>query len=243
MGIVSETMTRLIAESRSLIMPDMLGTGFSQRVTEPTAAYTVQGRVAHLAQLLDALGVAQVDVIGSSYGGGLATQFALDYPQRVRRLVLIDAQVYGSGGGFFQALGNLPLGIGRAITWQALGAGPQSLSLMQMGCGEAEGYCPTEADIAARQARAKVRDTTDALRAMSKTPPNGRIPDDIGQLDLPVLVIWGAEDAIIDPVEGERLAQDISRVRLEVIPGVGHSPHVEQPAVVADMILNFLSEQ
>ena len=231
----------LLAEERRLIMPELLGMGFSERVTEPGNHYTVAGRAEHLALLLDQLQVEQVDIAGASYGGGVAAQFALTYPERVRRLIFVDAQVFDAGGGFFQALGTLPWGIGRALTWSALGAGPQAQMLIASGC-ESGGFCPDSEYVEARQARATLRGTTEALQAMSDTAPLARIPDDLAQIGQVSLVIWGTEDNIIDPARGEQLAELLPNGRLLWIEGAGHSPQLDQPMLVAAEMLAFLNE-
>ena len=158
----------LLAEERQLIVPDFLGMGHSERITEPNEAYTHQKRSAHLALLLDELGVEEVDIVGASFGGGIGTQFALDYPDRVNQLVLIGAQVYQSGGGFFEALGNMPFGVGRAMTWFALGAGPLNVGSITSGC-DAGGFCPDAEEVEIWMQPLQIEGSTDALQAMSGT--------------------------------------------------------------------------
>jgi pimeloyl-ACP methyl ester carboxylesterase len=101
-------------------VPDLLGFGHSQRVELPAHEYSHAGQAALLAQLVQELGLKSVDAAGSSYGGGVAAQLALDFPGMVRRLVIVDGQVYELGGGLFQAMGRLPWGIGSALTRKAL---------------------------------------------------------------------------------------------------------------------------
>jgi 2-hydroxymuconate-semialdehyde hydrolase len=240
-AIVWSEIEPFLAEERRLILPELLGMGFSERVVEPGAHYTVAGRAEHLAQLLDSLDVSQVDVAGASYGGGVAAQFALEYPDRVRRIVFVDAQVFEAGGGFFETLGTLPLGIGRAMTWSALGAGPQSAMLMSGGC-ETGGFCPSADYVEARMERATLNNTTEALQAMSRTEPEARIPDELDQIDQPALVIWGTEDNIIDPARGEQLTELLPNGRLYWVDGAGHSPQLDQPDVVAAEMLTFLGD-
>ena len=230
----------LLSTERSLIMPELMGMGYSERILEPSDAYTHQGRSRDLAELLDQLEIEQVDLVGASYGGGVSAQFALDYPERVRKLVFLDAQVFGTGGGVFEAMGNLPLGIGRSLTWFALGMGPVSQQMLTGGC-MAEGFCPTETEMAERNGRASVVGTTDALRAMSNTAVSTRLPDDLPQISQPTLVIWGENDAIIPPEQGVQLSQTIPNAQLEMISDAGHSPHMDQPEITAEKLLAFLN--
>lgn len=59
--------------------------------------------------------------------------------------------------------------------------------------------------------------------------------------ELPTLVIWGDDDRIIPVEHGRALAELRPACRLEVLPGVGHFPHVEQPDAVIDLIDEFVS--
>ena len=230
-----------LAGEHKLIIPDLLGYGHSQRVTERVNAYTHRGQAEILNELLDQLGVAQVDLVGASYGGGIAAQFALDYPERVRRLVFLDAEVYGEGRS--QAfIAYLPFGLNRALTWYALGGGPIAKQLTELACYDVTA-CEGDGELSeAREALARIKGTTDALIAFSKTAPDQRIPAELEYINSPALVIWGAEDRIITPENGQRLA-DALNSRLVWIERAGHTPHIERPEQVAPLILEFLNTE
>jgi 2-hydroxymuconate-semialdehyde hydrolase len=219
-------------QGRTLIIPDMLGYGYSQRITEPTPSYSHQGQAALIAGLLDELGVDQVDLVGHSYGGAVSAQFTLDNPDRVRRIVFLDAQVYTIGGGFFQQLGTLPFGIGRAMTFTAIGGGGMSPS-------RAEADCDT-ACFERRQFIALIENTTDALFAFSTSPIVTRLPDDLAQISAPALVIWGEQDEIVPLSDGQRLAAELDAA-LVTIPDTSHWPHTTHPNEVSTAVLDFLA--
>lgn len=216
---------------RSLILPDLLGYGHSERIPTAGPWYSLASYSDGIAALLDQLGVAQVDLIGHSNGGTVAAQFALDHPGRVRRIVFIDAGIYvepSAGERIIQ----LPLGIGRAVAWHAFGGGPWSINALaceRRGCHWGE--------------LAKVANTTDTLRAMMRShreypgprPLAGRIP----QLRQPVLVIWGANDNITPLSHGQRLARE-TRARLVIVAGAAHMPHLQAPEEVGRQVRSFL---
>ena len=79
---------------RALILPDLMGYGYSGRDTKPGDWSTPKSHARYLAAMLDHLGVAKVDIVGHSYGSAIAAQFALDYPQRVRRIVFMSPGLY-----------------------------------------------------------------------------------------------------------------------------------------------------
>jgi pimeloyl-ACP methyl ester carboxylesterase len=231
-------LTPALAEGRAIIIPDLPGFGHSQRVPAPTEAYTHRGQAALLRELLDGLAVAQVDVGGASYGGGVALQFALDYPDRVRRLVLLDAQAYEGGGGAWVA--SLPFGLDRALTWYVLGGGPGAAMLTVSACAPDGATCSRGEFEAARDRIVRIAGHTEALLAFSRTARVARIPQEIGNVAQPALVVWGRQDGIIAPEFGERLARELPQARLEWVEGAGHVPHIERPEVVLPLIEAFL---
>lgn len=232
----------LLADGRRLIVPDLLGYGYSQRVVEPTADYSHRGQAALLAGLLDELGVETVDVAGSSYGGAIAAQFALDYPERVRRIVFIDAQIYEVGNAGGQAVADLPFGLNRALTWSTLGDGPFSSFLLSSVCYDIAACLEAGEFAGARTELSRIRGATEALIAFSRSPRDQRVPAEIGQVRAPALVIWGRADQIVPPQDGERLARDLPDARLEWIEAAGHVPHIERPDVAAGLITAFLGQ-
>lgn len=230
-----------LAVSRSLILPDLLGFGYSQRVTDPVAAYSHRGQAALVKGLLDQLGVGAVDMLGSSYGGAIAAQFTLDHPGRARRIVFLDGQVYdtGSGGppGWVMAL--LPFRLGRVITWSLLAGGPGQATLLDSACVD-PAACAAGVDPAWRAQVTRVRGTTDALLAFSSAPRDAYAAADLSRIMIPALAIWGEQDRLVPLDRGRRLAADLPNARLEVIAGVGHVPHLERPAAVIPLLLAFL---
>jgi pimeloyl-ACP methyl ester carboxylesterase len=216
--------TRLTA-TRSLIMPDMLGFGHSDRTAQPGPHYTVKNQAAALAAILDDLDIAHVDIVGNALGGAIAAQFALAYPARVRRVVFMDAAIYSrphiAGTGMRL--------IDRALLWQFRTGGPRS-DLAQ-SCGT-QGNC--------RPLRlARVRGTTDALIAMTHTPDESDLAQRIPEITAPSLVIWGADDHALPVADGDRLARDL-KTTISIVANAGDKPYVSQPEKVAQRVMDFL---
>nr|AAG17130.1 hypothetical CdoFa [Comamonas sp. JS765] len=78
-----------LSERARVIAPDMAGFGFSER--PEGFAYGMDAWVRQAVGLLDALGIARADLVGNSFGGGLALALAIRHPERVRRLVLMGS--------------------------------------------------------------------------------------------------------------------------------------------------------
>ena len=98
-------------------MPDVLAYGRSERVTEPGEHYTLPHTAAAMAAILDELGVERVDIVAHSYGTVITQQFALDYPHRVRKVVLTGSvfeQREGAGTEGLRAVS--PYGLSKGLT-------------------------------------------------------------------------------------------------------------------------------
>ncbi|HEY5374716.1 MAG TPA: alpha/beta fold hydrolase, partial [Polyangiaceae bacterium] len=95
----------LLATDRRVLMPDLPGHGQSER---PNVAYDLEWYALLIAGWLEALGLEQVDIVGHSFGGGIAQMLLLRCPERVRRLVLVAAGGLGKGVGRWLRLASLP---------------------------------------------------------------------------------------------------------------------------------------
>lgn len=218
-----------LAATRSVIVPDMLGFGYSEKVAEPGEHFTVEGRVMALLGLLDALGVEEFDVVGHSYGGSVTGRLALTVPERVRRIVLVGPQIYRqtTPGNF---IAYLPRATARVAIWGSLGGG--SSSLVGRACA---------ADPRACDARriARVKGTVDALLAINNTPRGYALPGELPNLQPPALVIWGDDDAIVPP---ESIARAAAAMDADtwIVPGGGHWPFAVDLSGVTQRIRSFL---
>ncbi|MGJ3237368.1 MAG: alpha/beta fold hydrolase [Anaerolineae bacterium] len=228
---LTELAQNLSAE-HPVILPDMLGFGFSERVLTPGTHYTHAGRARTMVALLDALGVEQVYLIGHSYGGAVAGQLALDYPQRVRRIVFMSANIYPQGFNIFRALGSLPAGFGRAVTFSAVGGGSADYSHEDSNC--------INCSINPRNQYVLIPNTTDALLAINRTPQESRVATDIGTLSMPVAVIWGQDDMIVPVRYGERLIAETQPEEVAILGASGHEPYSDNLSEVLESLRAFL---
>jgi pimeloyl-ACP methyl ester carboxylesterase len=221
-----------LGTKRALLLPDLMGYGFSQRDAVPGEWSTPRSHARYLALLLDQLGVQQVDVVGHSFGGALAARFALDYPERVRRVVYLNPGLYLPKSNA-EVVIEMPLGLGRALTYHFLGNGPAAFPARL--CGDA-GEC-----LARKPAR--IEDSTETLRAMMYTNRHTNVLEElyaeIPRLNKPGLILWGENDYFLPRSVADRFARD-SRSRLLVLPHASHLPWLEKPHEVAQRILEFL---
>jgi pimeloyl-ACP methyl ester carboxylesterase len=232
-----------LAERFTVLAPDLLGQGESDK---PRTEYSLGAHANMLRDLLDALGYERATVIGQSLGGGVAMQFADQFPERCERLVLVD-----SGG------------LGREVTlYLRMLTVPGFESVFPYFCTprlrEAGNRIATWLD------RAGVRSTPASQEVWrsyaSLVDPAGRraffrslrdVIDFNGQAvsalrrlhraaNLPTLIVWGARDPFI-PVRHAIVAHEtIPGSRLEIFDGVGHYPHCEAPERFVEVLLDFI---
>ena len=96
---------RLLQRDHTVIAPDFLGHGASAK---PPGDYSLGNYAAGLRDFLDVLGIDRATVVGQSYGGGVALQFAYQFPERCERLVLVDAGGLGREVSWLLRLVTLP---------------------------------------------------------------------------------------------------------------------------------------
>jgi pimeloyl-ACP methyl ester carboxylesterase len=183
-----------------LLMPDLVDFGFSARPSSRGRLHTVVGQAETMLALVEELGISNLSVVGAGLGGSVAAQMASLEPGVVDRLVLIAPEILGPEPTWQSMLYRLP-SVGDALTFTFMGAGARADASYSAGCGNG-GYCPDAETRAARQAAAMVPGTTDALTAMFATPPASTLPDSLGTITVPTLIVWGDDDTVTPLTQG-----------------------------------------
>ncbi len=234
----------LLARDHTVIAPDLLGHGCSDK---PRADYSVAGYANAMRDLLSVLGVEQATVVGHSLGGGVAMQFAYQYPDRCERLVLVSSGGVSRDVHPLLRLASTPgaelvLPMLRLRAARLLGRGAFSLLGAlgtDIGLDAADMVRVFEAlpDVTAR--RAFVR----TLRAVVDL--RGQV---ITMLDrcyltrgMPTLLIWGRHDAIIPHTHAALAHSAMPGSRLETFEGAGHFPHHANPTRFLHVLYDFLA--
>jgi pimeloyl-ACP methyl ester carboxylesterase len=220
----------LHARGFQTIAYDASGTGHSPPRLVPVRPHGLARQAAHL---LDALGIPEADVLGVSFGGGVAQELALRNPHRVRRLVL------GSTGC-------------------GLGGVPGTPAAMALLATPLRYYSPTFLQATAHRMYGPVLDADGALMRQQILARRSRPPTLWGYLSqlyavagwtslpwlhrisAPTLILTGAKDPIVPPVNGRMLAARIPRARLHVVPDAGHMLLMDHAAQCAELISSFL---
>jgi poly(3-hydroxyalkanoate) depolymerase len=220
------------AGDRELVAFDPPGAGLSQR---PLLPLRMPGLARVVTELLDALGLDHVDVLGYSFGGGLAQELARRAPERVRRLVLC-ATAPGLGGSPPRPLAALML---------ATPARYYHPRLLELSVAHiAGGRTAREPEVLARHA---------GDRLLHPPTPLGyayQLYAVAGWSSLPwlhtvtqrTLVVAGEDDPAVPLRNGRLLAERIPDARLHVVAGGGHLFLLDEPENVAGAIRAFLDE-
>ena len=232
-----------LSKKYRVIAPDLLGHGMSAK---PRGDYSLGAFAVFLRDLLDELGVDRATVIGQSLGGGIAMQFAHQHRDYCERLALIGSgglgpdlspvlRILSAPGAEFVLPVVAPqpvLNLGNKLGSWLTAAGIQSPRAGQMW----HAYSSLS-DAQTRRAFLRTLRSVVDYRGQSVSALN-KLHLTAG---LPTVLIWGDHDRII-PVAHAYAAHDaVAGSRLEVLEGVGHFPHVEAPAAVADILENFIA--
>jgi pimeloyl-ACP methyl ester carboxylesterase len=228
-----------------LIAPDLLGHGQSAK---PRGDYSLGAYASGLRDLMASLDLPAATVIGHSLGGGVAMQFAYQFPERCERLGLVSSGGLGRevspllraatlpGAEFVLPLiaANWSRNIGTAVSG-ALGRVGLRLGsdLAEMG----RGY----ASLVDGEARAAFLHT---LRAV--IDPGGQRVSAVDRLylaeEVPSLIVWGRRDPLIPVAHAHNAHEAMPGSRLEIFDRSGHFPQVEEPVRFAGVLADFMDE-
>lgn len=233
--------------TRCLLL-DRPGCGLSEPPVATPDSSTLAEYVSTLSvEVLDSLDVAEALLVGSSFGGYSALRTALAHPSRVTGLVLAGCPAFVPGWtapSFFSLL-RTPL-LGRLLLAAPATRASVRMSLRQMGHGAtlAEGrLCDAMADwMLAWQRDTRTMANDAAMIVACGTRRGGFDADldltaaELGRITAPVSLCFGADDPVGGRAVGEALASALARASLDVLPGAGHLPWLDDPRRLADAI-------
>jgi len=234
-----------LAQRFTVIAPDLLGHGKSDK---PRADYSVAAYANGMRDLLSVLDIDRVTVIGHSLGGGVAMQFAYQFPQLVERLILVGAGGVTKDVNFALRIASLPMGsealgllrlplvldavqaLGR-IAGFAIGSTGLGRDLPQMLRILKDLPEPTASSAFARTLRAVVDWRGQVVTMLDRCYLTESVP---------VQLIWGSHDSVI-PVSHARLAHAaMPGSQLEIFEGSGHFPFHDDPDRFVEIVERFI---
>ena len=224
-----EPVTDGLAEQHQVVLFDNRGIGASDA---PPGPYTVSELMQDTVAVLDAAGIERAHVLGTSLGGMVALQLALDHPERVDKLVLACTTPGGAGA--------VPMPeqtvrlLGEAATL------PPEVVLRRF----VENAFAAEADPALvdriMEQRLATAQPQSAWAAQAAAGAAFDTWEQLGDIRAPTLVLTGDADNVVDPRNSTLLAERIPDARLEIFRGCGHLFFWEGPQRFVDVVTEFL---
>jgi len=214
-----------LAAKHRIIALDLLGFGRSDK---PSIDYCVEGYVEFLDRFLTKLGVDRAALLGHSFGGWIVASFALAFPQRVDRLVLVDAAGIDAGAVPMGVELNVSTRRNRRDVFEFMFHDPRMVSdgLVDLAYGLHLDRCDGPA---IKSALATIND------------PREKLDGKLGALAMPTLLLWGENDRLTPLSMAHEFRNAIPNAELEVVPRCGHLPLIENPAAFSKAVLGFLA--
>jgi pimeloyl-ACP methyl ester carboxylesterase len=238
---------RQLADQFTLIFYDHRCNGRSQGF--PVSSMTFENLTADADALRRALGYDRWAVLGHSFGGHVALEYALRYPASLSHLVLVDTGgdsrwSRDNAAGLLASRGYSPQKVELVRRFFTGQFPPRQMPLILMRIGGAY-YSRPSLSLVARglirgEWRSKMR--PEALIFAGRHLLNGwTVMDRLGDITVPTLVLAGRDDFLFPPEHQRELAARIPHARLQIIERAGHNPHAEQPGEVMQAVRDFIS--
>ena len=223
----------------TVLAPDLPGYGDSDKPRD--LDYTPANGAKLVNGFLEALGVERAVVVGNSAGGLVAGLFALNYPYRVERLVLVSPAGMGKEVAWMLHLAVLP-GLGEAIFRTPVF---DKFDLHRLTFFNAPKFLDQVLPELRRTARlpgarrALLRSIRSSVNLFGQRREN-MVLGRLSKLPVPILTVWGREDIVIPASQTKEVARMLPHGILKIIPECGHWPHMEQEETFNQLLTDFL---
>lgn len=231
-----------LSEGHRVYALDLLGFGRSDKAI---GEFSLSYGASFLADFIDAVGVERATLVGNSLGGVICAQFAVQFPERLERLILVGSAGFGRELQFFLRLWSVPI------------LGSMTFSLYQRAFPVVKRWVFYDSSSIDREwisgAAAMVRmpgAKESSLRivrlGVDMTGQRDELVRDLhlqlAHVTVPTLVIWGSHDPVV-PVSHAYAAEElIPNSKVRIMDRCGHTPQVERPREFNQLVLDFLSE-
>ncbi len=226
-----------LAKTRRVLALDLPGHGMSGR---PDASYSIDWHAAALRAWCDQLGLDGFDLIGHSYGGGVAMYALLEHGHKVRRLGLVAAGGLGREVSWGLRLAALPVGPRLMQPFMKIGSALGAQIIARDAFTAEDRRWLAEANAQPGSARAFARTVRGVIGLRGQTMHFLDHGDRIRRLP-PVKLFWGERDPIVPIAHGEHALTFLAGAELTRFRRSGHFPHLSQPDLFCNEVLRFLS--
>lgn len=216
------------AAHHQVVRPDLRGFGDSAK---PPGPYSTEMYARDLLAVLDACEIGTAHLLGISMGGVVAQRFALDFPERVRSLILIST--------------SSEVGPQATASWRRLADRIESRGFDERSADASRAvstafaarHPDTVAELARRNAACDPRAYAAAARAVS----DYHFTAEIDRLTMPVLILQGLDDQLTPPGGAVKMSRALRYARLLMVAEAGHNLPLEQPVLFRQTVSGFLS--
>lgn len=217
-----------LAEKFHVFVPDQIGFGKSDK---PLVNYRIRTYVDFLDQFCKQLKIERASLVGNSMGGWIAAVFTAAFPDRVDKLVLVDAAGYAPPKDL--------------DTRTFYGLNPTTRAGMKALAAKVFYNKLFLTDAAIDQAIAARLAAGDGytINSIAESVIRGEdfLDDTVKTIKHPTLIVWGRQDGLVSLAEGERFNKDIAGSKLVVIDECGHVPPIEKATEFNAAVVKFLS--
>ena len=231
-----------LAQHGTVIAYDRPAFGLTERPLEweGESPYGPQAQVDIVLGLMDELGVEKAILVGNSAGGTVSMQVALQHPERVEALILVDAAVYAGGGApsWSRPILKTPQmnHVGPLIARQLQAQGVEFIKTAWHDPSKI-----TQDIFDGYQKPLQTENWDKALWQLTVASEESGLVERLTEITIPTLVITGDDDRIVPTEQSLRLADELPNAELKVIAQSGHLPHEEKPVEFMQAVTEFLS--
>ena len=228
-------MVPFLAEHFQVVTFDNRGVGQSDK---PAGPYTAQMLAADTAGLLDALGIEKAIIAGHSMGGFIAQAMALDFPQKVAKLILCSTNF---GGPHHVPVTPEAMKVLTDVTSDALTRFKNGLSV-----STAPGWSEKNPEMIEDWVKWRVANPIDPAPYQAQMaigfglmPEAAAFENKLPRLNVPTLILFGAHDKVVPPENASLLAEKISGSKIVILPNAGHFFPIEVAEAASRTITDF----
>jgi pimeloyl-ACP methyl ester carboxylesterase len=215
---------------------DMPGYGYTS-ITDPSLRMGTDTMPLALREFMDALHINKATLVGHSWGGGWALAYALAYPERVDRIVLINSSGLDVPDVFEWELLKMPIVGSLLLRFLTRDMIKKRLELSFFKKGIVDDAMALEVHLPMR-----IPANRNAQALLARNLSWANVERHLGELEHKVLLVWGEQDRYLDVGLVSRFKGKIKNLKVEIIRDCGHSAHEEAPEIINRLIMEFITK-